>query len=334
MATDRKKRQMPLGLVKIREFNKENLKTCGFQLICHVMQEFKKEQNKLRTYVNEILHSIFFLGIIHEDCLTPVDILNAQNASAEILRQEFPEPFGKYKSHLPKRTPFSILLDIMQLTFGTKENIMNELCSLMKRLKFPYPLDRPANKNQRYYTLESTVICVCSNSRCTSQEYFGASLGCRTEKAKSIMIYSSCLNTWHEYVSYAVMSFQHQTKGDSLQFHESMQCQAYIRDWKENTYKERQPCMNCTRLFSLPEGTEQEHYPYGNCAETECLSKLLINDQFMRENTEIRNYTTDKMDMLKDSTRKLLQEKLASIPSLSYINNDDLLWFNPNKGPS
>lgn len=215
----------------------------------------------------------------------------------------------------------------MQLTFGTKENIMKELCSLMKKLKFPYPLHKPANKNQRYYTLESTVICVCSNRLYTSQEYFGASLGCRTENAKSIMIYASCINTWHEYVSYAVMSFQHQTEGDSLQFHESMQCQAYIRDWKDNTYKERQPCMNCTRLFSLPEGTEQEHYPYGNCAETECLSKLLFNDQFMRENIEIRNYTTDKMNMLKDRTRERLRGKLASIP-FSNINNDDLLWFN------
>ncbi|XP_073678567.1 uncharacterized protein [Garra rufa] len=326
MAADRKKRQMPLGLLKIREFNKENLKTCGLHLIGHVMEEFKKEQNKLKTYVNEILHSIFFFGVIHKDCLTPVDFLNEQT---EIVQQAFPEPFDKYRSHLPKRTPFSILLDIMQLTFGTKENIMRELCSLMEKLKFPYPLDRPANKNQRYYTLESTVICVCSNSQCTSQEYFGASLGCRTENAKSIMIYSSCLNTWHEYVSYAVMSFQHQTEGESLQFHKSMQCQAYIRDWNDNVYKERQPCMNCTRLFSLPEGTEQEHYPYGNCAETECLSKLLLKDQFMQENTEIRNYTTDKMNMFKDRTKKLLQGKLASIPSLSNRNNNDLLWFNP-----
>ncbi|XP_059411390.1 uncharacterized protein LOC132144841 [Carassius carassius] len=320
---------MPLELVKIREFNKENLKTCGLQLICHVMQEFRKEQNKLRTYVTEILHSIFFLGIIHEDCLTPEDILTAQT---EIVRQEFPEPFRKYKSHLPKRTPFSVLLDIMQLTLGTKENMKEKLCSLMKKMKFPYPLHKPANKNQRYYTLESTVICICSNSLYTSQEYVGASLGCRTEKAKSTMIYSSCINAWHEYVSYAVMSFAHQKEGDSLQFHESLQCQAYIRNWKDNTYKEIQPCMNCTRLFNLPEGTEQEHYPYGNCAETECLSKLLMDDQFMRENIEIKNYTTDKLNMLKDRTRERLREKLASIPSLSDINRDDLLThvMNPH----
>ncbi len=209
---------------------------------------------------------------------------------------------------------------------------MKELCVLMKKLQFPNPLYKPGNKNQSYYTLESTVICVCSNPKNTSQEYFGASLGCRTENAKSIMIYSSCLNTWHEYVSHAVMSFKHQTEGDSLRFHQSMQCQAYIRDWKDNTYKEKQPCMNCTRIFSLPEPTEQETDPhlYGNCAETECLSKLLFHDQFMRENIEIRNYTTDKINMLKDRTRERLLGKLASIPSLSDLNIDDLQWFNPH----
>lgn len=272
----------------------------------------------------KILHSIFFLGIIHKDRLTPEDILPTTIAE---IRQEFPEPFKKYMSHLPKRTPFSILLDIMQLTYGPKDNVLKELCILMEELKFPYPLGRPANKNQRYYTLESTVICVCSNSQRASNEYFGASLGCRTGEAKSIMIYSSCINTWHELVSYAVMSFEHQ-QGDSLQFHESMRCQAYFRDWKDNTYKERQPCMNCKQLFSLSAGTEQEPYPYGNCAETECLSKLLFNDQFMHENIQISHFTPDKMKMLKNSTKERLQKLLAPIPSLSSMNNDDLQCFN------
>ncbi|XP_016117208.1 uncharacterized protein [Sinocyclocheilus grahami] len=324
MTASRVRRKMPPGLVNIRECDKENLKSCGLQLISHVMKEFKKEQNKLRAHVNEILHSIFFLGTIHKDSLTPEDIIPEKIAE---IRQEFPEPFKKYKSHLPKRTPFSILLDIMQLTYDTKDKVLKELCILMDKLKFPYPLDRPANKNQRYYTLESTVICVCSNSQRTSDEYFGASLGCRTGEAKRIMIYSSCINTWHEHVSYAVMSFKHQPEGDSLQFHESLRCQAYFRDWKDNTYKKRQPCMNCKRLFSLSAGTEQEDYPYGNCAETECLSKLLFNDQFMRENIKISHFTPDKMKMLKDCTREHLRKLLASIPSLSNMNNDDLPCF-------
>lgn len=204
---------------------------------------------------------------------------------------------------------------------------MEELCSLMKKLKFPVAIDRPANKYQRFYTLESTVICMCSNSQCRD-EYFGASLGCSGKKAKRIMINSSCLNTWHEYVSYAVLSFRHQSDGHSLQFHESMQCQAYIRDWKTNTYKETQPCRNCNRLFSLPDCTVKEYNPYGNCAETECLSKLLFNDQFMRENITIRSYTPEEINRLKDSTEESLRNVLASIPSLSNMN--DLLCFDPH----
>lgn len=218
----------------------------------------------------------------------------------------------------------------MQRKYGTKEKVMEELCSLMEKLKFPVPIDRPANKNQRYYTLESTVICVCSNSQRTD-EYFGASLGCNGEKAKRIMINSSCLNTWHEYVSYAVMSFRHLPEGDSLQFHESMQCQAYIRDLKTNTYKETRPCRNCSKLFSLPDCTEKEYNPYGNCAETECLSKLLFNDQFMRENIKSRSYTPEEINRLKNSTKESLLNELASIPSLSNLN--DLLLFHPNQGP-
>lgn len=214
----------------------------------------------------------------------------------------------------------------MQRNYGTKEKVMEELCSLMEKLKFPVPIGKPANKYQRFYTLQSTVICVCSNSQRTD-EYFGASLGCRGEKAKRIMINSSCLNTWHEYVSYAVMSFRHQ-EGVSLQFHQSLQCQAYIRDCKTNIYKETQPCWTCNRLFSLPDCTEKE-YPYGNCAETECLSKLLNNDQFMRENITIRSYTSEEMNRLKDSTKESLREELDSIPTLSNMN--DFLFFDPHK---
>lgn len=61
--------------------------------------------------VFKILHSIFFLGFIHKTSLTFEDILSAK--MVEIVRQEFPEPFMKYRSHLPKRTPFSILLEIV-----------------------------------------------------------------------------------------------------------------------------------------------------------------------------------------------------------------------------
>ncbi|XP_051992423.1 uncharacterized protein LOC127650821 [Xyrauchen texanus] len=324
-----RKRKMPLGCLKIRESKKDNFKSCGLRLITHVMKEYKREQNRLKALVNEILHSIFFLGFIHEDHNIPEDVLPK---TTENVKQEFPEPFEKYSSHLPKRTPFSILLDIMDLKNDTTEKILKKLCSLMEDLKFPYPLNKPGNKTQHFYTLESTVICVCFNNHSPSNIHVGASLGCR-KKAKSIMIYSSCINnTWHPYVSQAVMSFSHQTlESDGLKFPGSMHCQAYLRDWEANKYEPIQPCKNCQCLFNLPgKGTEQKHYPYGNCAETECLSKLLINDKRMEVNT-VFNYTPDNMKMLQKLTKKKLREELDSITHLQ--GNEDLhrlLVFNPN----
>ncbi|XP_065144470.1 uncharacterized protein [Paramisgurnus dabryanus] len=314
--------------------NKESLKTCGILLINHVIKEYKKEQNLLKPHVNEILHSIFFLGILYH--LTPNDFLSVN--TAESLNQIFPDPFKKYKSHLPKRTPFSVLLDIMVLKYDTEERVMEELCSLLKELKFPQPLYKPGNKMQNFYTLESTAICVCFNSHDPSKVYFGASLGCR-KKAKSIMIYSSCINTWHDHVSNVVMAYSHQQQnGDDLKlwlprlnFSQSMKCQAYLRDWSENKYIEILPCLNCQRMFSLPgEEREQEFYPYGNCAETECLSKLLLNDDFMQENTDIENYSQEQMADLKTQTINTLRKLLASIPSLSKMNRDVLPVFIPD----
>lgn len=205
---------------------------------------------------------------------------------------------------------------------------MEELCSLLKKLKFPHPLNKPGNKNQHIYTLESTVICVCFNSNCPSKKYFGASLGCKTDNAKSIMIFSSCINTWHMYVSYAVMSFTYTQESNGLMFPEDVKCQAFLRNWQDNTYKEISPCKNCQNMFNLPgEDTEKKHYPYGNCAETECLSKLLLQDNIIQENTKITSYTQDKMAKLKEQTKNDLKKKLQSICSMA--KNDCLPVFNP-----
>ncbi|XP_057183048.1 uncharacterized protein LOC130549753 [Triplophysa rosa] len=328
MAPAAKKRKRSPNFSNYLEDNRENLKSCGVRLISHVMEEYKKEQNMFKAHVNEILHSIFFLGVIYSDGLTPDKFLSAE--VAESLRQEFPEPFDRFNSHLPKRTPFSILLDMMVRKYETEDNVMKELRDLLKRLKFPHPYNKPGNKTQHIYTLESTVICVCFNSECPSKKYFGASLGCKRD-AKNIMIFSSCINTWHMYVSFAVMSFT-QTQENGLHFPEHVKCQAHLRNWQDNTYMEIPPCKNCQNIFNLPgEDTNKKHYPYGNCAETECLSKLLFQDNSIRENTTITNYTQDNMTQLKEQTENDLRNKLSSIPSISSMtNSNDLPVFNLN----
>ncbi|KAI4874436.1 hypothetical protein NFI96_019382 [Prochilodus magdalenae] len=329
MQNNSNRRRPSMSWVMIRENNRESLKTCGMLLIQTMMMKIlgERQQNeRLRMYMDEMLHSIFFLGYIHEDRLTPSDFFNI-SALKQRLSNTFPAPFRTYNSHLPTRTPFSILLDMMEVLYPP-EGVLDELLLLLKKLKFPNPLHKPGSKKEQYYTLESTVICVCSDS--DSQEYYGASLCCRKGPAKDILIGLSCLKTWHVYVSHAVMSFTSGAPGDGdgITFPKSLRCQAFYRDWKENVYKEKRACWNCKQLFNLQDADlgKVEH-PFGNCAETECLSKLLINNQHVHENAAIDNHTEENLEELKSLTRARLITQLGKVG----INVDDniLHFYDP-----
>lgn len=86
-----------------------------------------------------MLHSIFFLGYICNPKLTPSEFFrkstidklkelfpeSSQNLTLELkdeLMELFPEPFEKYKSHLPTRTPFSILLNMVSQKYDDLPN--------------------------------------------------------------------------------------------------------------------------------------------------------------------------------------------------------------------
>ncbi|KAI4874433.1 hypothetical protein NFI96_019384 [Prochilodus magdalenae] len=293
------------------------------------MQKVLKKTDILSVYMDEMLHSIFFLGHIHgnqRNRLTPKDFFG--RTSLHIMSDLFPEPFTKYNSHLPTRTPFSILLNIMEILYSTEERIKEELQKLLGEMKFPNPLHKPGSKNEQYYTLESTVICVCSDS--DSQEYYGASLCCRKGPAKGILIGLSCLKTWHEYVSHAVMSFTSGAPGDGdgITFPKSLRCQAFYRDWKENVYKEKRACWNCKQLFNLQDADEDKvEHPFGNCAETECLSKLLINNQHVRENAAIHKHTPETLQKLKSLTRARLITQLGEVGIK--VTDDSFHFYKP-----
>lgn len=214
----------------------------------------------------------------------------------------------------------------MEKLYSTEEKIKEELLQLLRNMQFPNPLHKPGNKYEEYYTLESTVICVCSDLN-FPQKYYGASLCCRKGSAKRILIDLSCLKTWHEYVSHAVMSFctGASDDGDGITFPESLQCQAFYRDWKENVYKRKRPCSNCERLFNLRDADQDKaEHPFGNCAETECLSKLLINNQRMQNNASITNHTEENLERLRSSTRARLNGNLQNV---GFNVTDDILHF-------
>lgn len=61
-----------------------------------------------------MLHSIFFIGYINKSPrLTPSDFFVRTPEIHEFVENEFHAPFSMYKSHLPSRTPFSILLNMV-----------------------------------------------------------------------------------------------------------------------------------------------------------------------------------------------------------------------------
>ncbi|XP_053345797.1 uncharacterized protein LOC128515698 [Clarias gariepinus] len=343
--TPNKRRKPPPNFLIGKESNKESLISCSHLLIRHTM-EITKGNDSLLVYMKEMLHSIFFLAYIHDRSLTPSEILeskepqetpgkhNTTSKLHDLIWKKFPEPFEQYKTNLPTRTPFSILLHMMEILYHTAEEIKKELLILLKKLKFPNPLHRPGSKKEEYYTLESTVICVCfdsgSSSDSTPKKYFGASLSCRKRNTKRIMIDVSCLKTWDEYVSHAVMSFTPEGVArelpSSITFPESVECQAYIRDWKKNVYKERRPCLNCKKLFNLKDADPNKvDHPYGNCAETECLSKLLLNNQYTRKNTRMENHTD--LETLKTTTKERLTKDLADVGINMIIEN--ILFYSP-----
>ncbi|XP_036423163.1 uncharacterized protein LOC118806024 isoform X2 [Colossoma macropomum] len=321
-----RRRKPPKKYSVNRENNRESLKTCGLLLIQKMMMRIAREgqgNKKLCMYMDEMLHSIFFLGHIYEHRLTPREFFSLPKV-LETVSSSFSEPFKKYSSHLPTRTPFSILLDMMEILYSTKR-LKEELLHLLKEMKFPNPLHKPGSKQEQYYTLESTVICECSDS--DSQKYYGASLCCRKGAAKEILIDLSCLQLWHKYVSHAVMSFS-SGGGDGITFPGSLRCQAYVRDRKRNVYEEKQPCSNCGRMFNLQDANpDKVEYPFGNCAETECLSKLLINNQYMRENAVINNHTEEKLEELRSSTEARLIKQLVKVGI--EVSDNNLLFYDP-----
>ena len=61
----------------------------------------------------QILHSIFFLGKINDPQHPPESIVTDAEM-LENLKNTYPRPFDHYSSQLPKRSPFSCVLDMVR----------------------------------------------------------------------------------------------------------------------------------------------------------------------------------------------------------------------------
>ncbi|XP_045077972.1 uncharacterized protein LOC121571877 isoform X2 [Coregonus clupeaformis] len=230
------------------------------------MVELSYYEDGPKEYVDEMLQSIFFLGRINTPQYTPNDILGEDYVRK--MEEEFKGPFKSYERKLPKRTPFSCVLDMVVSLFGPDE-IKQKLTEIAAAI---------ATSGDDRFT--SSTICISQSGGC----YYGASMSCKGRRQGQIMIAVSCLCTWHYGVSNAVMTYKpDKTKRNNfdgtMQLPQKVKCQAF----NVTSGKVISPCDSCVDLFGLKTSAQSNKknggWVHGHCAEAESLSKLLYKEK-------------------------------------------------------
>ncbi|XP_015211396.2 uncharacterized protein [Lepisosteus oculatus] len=282
----------------------------------------------LMAYMAEVLHCIFFLGHIHEMPINPKTFFQ-NDRLFQIFKRQFPEPFEHYSTHLPKRTPFSILLDMVSKVKGHTDH--RTILSQVEEVKKKLTEKSKDNQFVNNYSLTASVICM--SYFCTPEKGFnyGASLSCSGKVETKIMIALSCIKTWNDAVAHAVC---HAKKGGFIKFPDGVTCQAYIYDLKSGYNIEKAPCKKCHGMFRnvnfLPPPSEWpkgQDWQYGNCAETESLSHLLNTEQNVRN--AIKAFKTHEVIINRE---EIVQEAKKNVTQLLNsrkfrIQLDDFKFF-------
>ncbi|XP_031584929.1 uncharacterized protein LOC116311856 isoform X1 [Oreochromis aureus] len=261
--------------------------------------------------MDEILHSIFFLGTINKPAYTPEQILGDKFAELKAL---YPNPFDCYFSQLPRRSPFSCVLDMIVRLRGheNEEDIKATLQELILYLR------EDAQSEQK--CLFSSVICISQADQGTVKHY-GVSMSTSNKDARGIMVAVSCCHEWDEYVAGAVMTYfpnrkknkrKDKTEIDgTIKLPRSVMCRAFSLLNGE----EMLPCKSCATLFSL-ETTENQVWPYGNCAEPECLSNLFKNEAQVKDKVNLQkpeSWTAKDKEIAKKMVLTSLKNSLKKV---------------------
>ncbi|KAK1163763.1 hypothetical protein AOXY_G15660 [Acipenser oxyrinchus oxyrinchus] len=329
----------PYSCEKRRKFHLRNvkgdLKTCGNYFIMKFLDLYERHQTKdIRAYMTEVLHCIFFLGNIHKLKIKPIEFF-ARDVGLQ-MKKMFPDPFEKYHTHLPTRTPFSILLDAIVRIKGShnQKEVMDCLSTFLQDLKVPKP-NSSTNKYWNHYTLEATVICICHYERTVVEKrdnFYGASLSCKGKDEQKIMISLSCLETWNAAVAHAVSLADN---GGVIKLPQTVICRAFKRNWGTGRYYGEPPCSKCINIFQgasfepCHRKTDKEPtWPYGHCAETESLSKLLNAEQALCQQVEILNNTTNlERDAVVHNAKNTLVSLLQGKNFV--LNGNEFQFFAP-----
>ncbi|XP_014850692.1 PREDICTED: uncharacterized protein LOC106922635 isoform X1 [Poecilia mexicana] len=296
----------------------QDFRTNAFEII-NQMVDWCNTTPGSRHLVDEILHSIFFLGKINTTPFTPEEIIpNKEMLNA--LKEKYPEPFVCYLTHLPRRSPFSCVLDmvVLQKRPENEDEVKQTLSDLVNRLKKGF--------------LVSTTICISKSSNTESPairsntvqqvQQYGVSMSTSGRNPGRIMIAASCLSSyWDEYVAAAVMTFYPDKKkkeyfDGTFKLSKGATCRAYNIKKASEMEPVMKPCKSCGNLFGFQETCQREWpWPYGNCAEVESLSNLFKNDDQVKQQSRPQSdtFTPENREKVRDETLENLKKTLKTI---------------------
>ncbi|XP_047239853.1 uncharacterized protein LOC124879367 [Girardinichthys multiradiatus] len=255
--------------------------------------------------VDEILHSIFFLGKINRPAFSPRELLDDDEDVLGDLMEAHPEPFKHYSSQLPRRSPISCLLD-MVVNLEGRENEDAIRTSLRE-----ITLELMANASKK--VLFSSTLCVSHANKNDSVRHYGVSMSTTGRPAGQILIAASCFHFWHKYVANAVISYC-PNKMRKVYFNGTFQLPVDVRceAFKLRTGTPMNPCKSCSNMFGL-DTTDTQVWPYGNCAEVESLSKLLGVEEVERRVQNNENWTEQDRQMATDVVLNHLNTVLIEV---------------------
>ncbi|XP_069032912.1 uncharacterized protein [Embiotoca jacksoni] len=247
----------------------------AFIIITEMLELQNQTEKDTTMLVDEILHSILFLGKIHDPPFSPLAIFDDDEEMLNVLKGDYPRPFALYSSQIPRRSPFSCVLDMMVHVSGqdNEEGIKNRLQEFTNQLK----------KGANSQLLFCSTMCVSHINEPNSVRYYGVSMSNAGRKSGRILVNAACCSAWDDYVAGAVMTFypkraKRPNFDGTIRLPEGVTCQAFgLSDGRE-----KPPCRSCATLFGF-QTTATESWANGNCAEVESLSNLFKNENHIKE---------------------------------------------------
>ncbi|XP_036069651.1 uncharacterized protein LOC112137734 [Oryzias melastigma] len=246
----------------------------AFILITTMVDLSNQTPQDTSMLVEEVLHTLFFLGVINCPPFSPRSLLDDDDEILDYLKIEYPLPFQLYLTQLPRRSPFSCLLDMVVSLYGqeNEDQIKDKLKIIVHQMK----------EGTNLQILFSSTICI-SRINSSSRRYYGVSMSTKGRPAGEILVASSCFSFWHRLVSDAVMTY-YPDKQKKSYFSRNIKIPTDIKCEAFNISEGRpmDPCTSCSDLFGL-DTNECRRWAHGSCAEVESLSNLFKGEQLVME---------------------------------------------------